>query len=80
MVKFLVGVGVGVAGKWLYDTWQESQQELNASQDDWEDESPETAQTEQRQAEVPDDLSAIKHYNRYKSVFVCPNFHCFQTP
>lgn len=59
MVKFLVGVGVGVAGKWLYDTWQESQQELNASRDGWEDESPETAQTEQRQAEAPDDLSAI---------------------
>lgn len=58
MVKFLVGVGVGVAGKWLYDTWQESQQELNASRYGWEDESPETAQSEQRQTEAPDDLSA----------------------
>lgn len=53
MVKFLVGVGVGVAGKFLYDAWQESQQASSASHDDWTDESPETAQ-----AETPDDLSA----------------------
>lgn len=58
MVKFLVGVGVGVAGKFLYDAWQESQQASSASHDGWEDESPETAQTEQREVEVPDDLSA----------------------
>lgn len=58
MVKFLVGVGVGVAGKFLYDAWQESQQAASANHDGWEDESPETAQTEQRQVEVPDDLSA----------------------
>ncbi len=58
MVKFLVGVGVGVAGKFLYDAWQESQQASSASHDGWTDESPETAQAEQRQAETPDDLSA----------------------
>lgn len=58
MVKFLVGVGVGVAGKFLYDAWQESQQASSASHDGWIDESPETAQTEQQKAEAPDDLSA----------------------
>lgn len=58
MVKFLVGVGVGVAGKFLYDAWQESQQVPSASHDGWIDESPETAQTEQQKAEAPDDLSA----------------------
>lgn len=58
MVKFLVGVGVGVAGKFLYDAWQESKQASSASHDGWIDESPETAQTEQQKAEAPDDLSA----------------------